>query len=203
MSAMAEPLLEYRSMTHHGSAHQATRGTSSPGFSLIELLIVVGLASTLMAVSLPILADVSEAAKLNEAVRSVERELQGARLRAVNINRPLRVRVNCPAAGSFRTVEVIGTAADSAANRCLESAFPYPAFDADLMTRPNYDGPVLLLPAGATATSRVLQFEPNGTAFEVVAGAAQIISTPVTIVVARGGKTKSVTVNGAGKIKVQ
>jgi prepilin-type N-terminal cleavage/methylation domain-containing protein len=200
---MAEPLLEYRTMTHHCTAHEAAPGSLSRGFSLIELLIVVGLASTLMAVSLPILADVSEASKLNEAVRGVERELQGARLRAVNLNRPLRVRVNCPATGSFRTVEVIGTAADSAANRCAEAAFPYPAPDADLMTRPNYDGPLLLLPAGATATSSILQFEPNGTAFEVVAGAAQIIATPVTIVVTRRGKSKSVTVNGAGKIKAQ
>ena len=190
-------------MTHHLTAHEATPGTLSRGFSLIELMIVVGLATTLMAVSLPILADISEASKLNEAARSVERELQGARLRAVNINRPLRVRVNCPAAGSFRTVEVIGTAADSAANRCVQAAFPYPAPDADLMTRPNYDGPVLLLVAGATATSRILQFEPNGTAFEVVGGAAQVISTPVAIVVTRRGKTKSVTVNGAGKIRVQ
>ncbi len=190
-------------MTLHGTAHGGTPGTSARGFSLIELMIVVGLATSVMAISLPILGSVSEAAKLNEAVRGVERELQGARLRSVNINRPLRVRVNCPAAGSFRTVEVLGTAADSAANRCTEAAFPYPAPDADLMTRPNYDGPLLVLPTGATATSKILQFEPNGSAFEVVAGAAQNISTPVTIVVTRNGKTKSVTVNGAGKIKVQ
>jgi Tfp pilus assembly protein FimT len=57
---------------------------------LVELMIVVAFAGTLMAVSVPILRDISETSKLNEAVRTVERELQGARLRAVNVNRPLR-----------------------------------------------------------------------------------------------------------------
>ena len=33
-------------------------------------------------------------------------------------------------------------AADTAANRCQESAFPYPAVDDNPLTRPNLDGPV-------------------------------------------------------------
>ena len=43
----------------------------------------------------------------------LEREFQSARLRAVIANRSLRVRLNCPAAGYYRTVEVLGTAADT------------------------------------------------------------------------------------------
>ena len=62
------------------------------------------------------------------------------------MNRPLRVRINCPATGYIRTVEVLGTAADTAANRCLITAYPFPAADTDMMTRPNYDGPVRMLP---------------------------------------------------------
>jgi len=106
----------------------------SRGFSLTELMVVVGVATTLMAMSVPIVSDITQSTKLNEAVRLVERELQDARLRAVNVNRPLRVRLNCPSSGYIRTVEYIGTTADSSSNRCLVSAYSFPADDHDLMT---------------------------------------------------------------------
>lgn len=178
---------------------------ASGGFSLVELMIVVAFAGTLMAISVPILSDISQTTKLNEAVRMVERELQGARLRAVNINRPLRVRLNCPAAGYLRTVEFIGggSTADNSSNRCVLSAYPFPAGDTDTMTKPNYDGPMEVIPTGATMTTAVLEFEPDGTTYNVVSGAQQPISTPVTITVTRNGKSRTVTVNGAGKILLQ
>jgi prepilin-type N-terminal cleavage/methylation domain-containing protein len=177
--------------------------TSAHGFSLVELMVVVTLGVTLTAISLPILLDVSKTAKLNDAVRAVEGELQGARLRAVNLNRPLRVRLNCPAEGYLRTVEVIGTSEDNSTNRCLLSAYPYPAADTDLMTKPNYDGPMRTLPTGATVTSAVFEFEPDGTVYKVVSGTAQSMPSSETIAVSRSGKSKSVTVNGAGKIQLQ
>ena len=176
---------------------------SARGFSLIELMIVVGFAIVMMAVSVPILTDISRTTKLNDAVRSVERELQSARLRAVILNRPLRVRLNCPGNGYLRTVEVIGTTEDDSTNRCLLSAYPYPAADTDLMTKPNYDGPMRTLPTGATVTSGVFEFEPDGTANMVVSGTTQSIPSSETITVTRNGKSKSVTVNGAGKIQLQ
>jgi hypothetical protein len=115
------------------------------------------------------------------------------------------VRLNCPAAGALRTVEFIGggSTADDASNRCVLSAYPFPAGDTDAMTKPNYDGPMEVIPTGATMTTAVLEFEPDGTAYNVVSGAMQPISTPVTITVTRNGKSKTVTVNGAGKILLQ
>ncbi len=176
---------------------------SARGFSLVELMIVVGFATVMMAVSVPILTDISRTTKLNDAVRSVERELQSARLRAVNLNRPLRVRLNCPGNGYLRTVEVVGATVDDATNRCLLSAYPYPAADTDLMTKPNYDGPLRTLPTGSTVTSAIFEFEPDGTAYKVVSGTAQSITSSETITVTRSGKSKTVTVNGAGKIQLQ
>ena len=166
-------------------------------------MLAIAFAATIMAISVPVVSDISQTTKLNEAVRMVERELQGARLRAVNVNRPLRVRLNCPAANYLRTVELIGGAEDSSGTRCLESAYPYPAPDQDLMTKPNYDGPIRLLPSGATVTDAVIEFEPDGTAYTIVANAPQNITSPVTITVMRSGKSKTVTVNGAGKIQLQ
>ena len=40
---------------------------SARGFSLIELMIVVGFATVMMAISVPILTDISQTTKLNDA----------------------------------------------------------------------------------------------------------------------------------------
>jgi Tfp pilus assembly protein FimT len=176
---------------------------SEAGYSLTELMFVVAAMATLMAISVPALMDVSEGTKLNSATREVERELQSARLKAVSANRLLRVRLNCPGEGYFRTVEVLGNAADSAANRCMPSAYPFPPPDTDVSTRPNYDGPVRVLPIGATVSTAEIEFRPDGTAASVVANVAQPITQPLTITVTRREKSKSVTVNAAGKIQLQ
>jgi len=180
------------------------RPVSERGFSLTELMVVVALAGTLMAISVPLIANVTDGAKLNTAAREVERELQSARLKAVTVNRNLRVVTNCPATGYFRTVEVLGDdGADNASNRCLQSAYPFPPPDSDLMTRPNYDGPVHPLLNGATVSSADLEFRPDGTAYTVVSGTPQAIATTVTITITRNGKSKTVTVNAAGKVQLQ
>ena len=161
---------------------------------------VIAVAATMMAFALPILSDLGESSKLAAAAREVERELQSARLKAVTVNRLLRVRINCPTTGYFRTVEVLGNATDQATNRCVPSNYPFPAPDQDIITRPNFDGPVRVLSDGTTVTSEVLEFRPDGTAAQVVSNVAQNIATTVTITVTRRGKSKTVTVNGAGKV---
>jgi prepilin-type N-terminal cleavage/methylation domain-containing protein len=175
---------------------------SHRGFSLIELLMVIAVAATLAAISVPILMDVSEGTKLNAASREIERELQSARLKAVSVNRILRVRLNCPAEGYYRTVEYLANAADDSTNRCLMSSYPFPAPDVDLATRPNYDGPTRVMTEGATVTTAIIEFRPDGTAYQVVSNVASPIGTPVTLTVTRNSKSKTVTVNGAGKIQL-
>lgn len=176
---------------------------SSRGFSLTELVFVVAMLGTLIAMAVPVMKDMTASIKLNEAARMVEREMQDARLKAVSSNRVIRVRLNCPAAGYIRSVEVLGTAADTAANRCTTTAYPFPAPDLDIMTRPNFDGPVRTLPNNATVTSEVLQFSPDGTAANVVAGVATTIAAPVTVTITRESQSKTVTVNNVGKVQLQ
>src|SRR5689334_10543104 len=173
------------------------------GFTVVEMLMVVSMIGVLAVIALPVMKDMTASIKLNEASRLVEREMQDARLKAVASNRVIRVKLNCPATGYIRSVEVLGTAADSASNRCLTTAYPFPPPDDDIMTRPNFDGPVRTLPNGATVTNQVLQFSPDGTAATVIAGVATSIVTPVTVTIARDGKSKTVTVNNAGKIQLQ
>jgi prepilin-type N-terminal cleavage/methylation domain-containing protein len=174
------------------------------GFSLVELMLTVAVAVTLLTIAVPVMTDMSDSSKLNTAAREIERELQSARLKSVSTNRLLRVRLNCPGTGMYRTVEYVASAAvDDATNRCSDSAYPFPAPDMDVMTRPNYDGPLRYLPLGATVDSTIFQFQPDGTATTIVSNVVTPIVTPVTVTVTRKGKTKSITVNAAGKIQLQ
>jgi Tfp pilus assembly protein FimT len=157
-----------------------------------------------MVVGLPVMKDLTESIKLNEASRMVERELQSARLQAVAVNRVLRVRFNCPDMGYLRTVEVTGSATiDDATDRCLPSRYPFPASDNDLMTRPNFDGPVRVLPNEAVVSSLTFQFSPDGTAASVAGGTVSPITTPASFTILRHGKARTVTINNVGKIQLQ
>jgi len=173
------------------------------GFSVSEMLIVVAAIATLSVIALPVMKDMTASIKLNEAARLVEREMQDARFKAVASNRVIRVRLNCPSTGYIRSVEVLGTAVDDAPNRCMTTAYPFPPADTDIMTRPNFDGPVRPLPNGATVGNAVLQFSPDGTAMQVLNGVPTTIAVPVAVAITRDGKSKTVTVNNAGKIQLQ
>ena len=179
------------------------RARNDRGFSVIELMMVVLMIGTLAAIAMPVMKDMTASIKLNEAARMVEREMADARLKAVSSNRVIRVRLNCPAAGYIRSVEVLGTAADDASNRCSTTAYPFPPPDDDIMTRPNFDGPVRVLSSPATVTSEVLQFSPDGTAVNVISGVPTTITTPVTVTISRSGKSRTVTVNNVGKVQLQ
>ena len=171
------------------------------GFSLIDMLIVIALISIIAGIAVPAFGNLSESLKLASSAREVERELQTARLKAVTSNRPIRVRFNCPVAGQYRVVELIGSvsvphANDSALNRCQESVYPYPAADREPLTRPNHDGPVRRLPDkvsfGAAAN---LEFRPDGTVRKVDGTAM-----PTEITVVKGTDVRKVTVNSLGKV---
>ena len=171
------------------------------GFSLTELLLTVAMGATLTAMAVPLTADITASIKVGEAARLIERELQDARLRAVSTNQRLRVRVNCPSTGFLRTVEVLGTTADTAADRCLPTTYPFPPDD-NLITRPNYDGPVRTIPHETTATTTTLEFQPDGTVQLIVAGVAQRITADQTITITRRSLSRVVRVNGAGRVKL-
>jgi prepilin-type N-terminal cleavage/methylation domain-containing protein len=179
------------------------RSRNDRGFSLTELVFVVAMLGTLIAMAVPVMKDITASIKLNEAARMVEREMQAARLKAVSSNRVIRVRLNCPATGSIRSVEVLGSPDDTAADRCATTRFPFPAPDNDMMTRPNFDGPVRYLPNGASVTTSVIQFSPDGTAMSVVNGTPTTLVSPLTVTVMRQSASKSMTVNNAGKVQLQ
>jgi prepilin-type N-terminal cleavage/methylation domain-containing protein len=181
------------------------------GFSLIELLTVCALVGIVSVIGMPLLGQIGGAIELGEAARQVERELQSARIAAVSANQPMRLMFNCPAAGQYRLVELIGTpgvpaSADGVVGRCSSSTYPFPAPDNNPITRPNNDGPLRNLSANVTFTTvTTIEFWPDGTAHTNTGGTnpwPPIAAAGTNIVLTRGSKTRSIVVNGSGKIQL-
>jgi Tfp pilus assembly protein FimT len=185
------------------------------GFTLIDMIAVLALISTMAAIAIPELNDTVSRMRLGMATRSVERELEWARLKAVSTNRPMRVHFDCPAAAELRVVELIGTPSapdpkDTAADRCDETKYPYSyaGGDQNPLTRPNNDGPVRYLEQGVTfAASQTLEFWPDGSvhADAGVGTPWPPVASPgatITLSAARYNQTKNITVNGLGKIQM-
>lgn len=184
------------------------------GFSLIDMVAAVAVMATVMAIATPPMVNMADAYKLGTAARTIERELQFARLKAVSTESQMRVRFNCPTTNQIRVVELIGTIyvpdandADSVTNRCSETAYPYKATGADTsrLTKPNNDGPLRYLDSSVTITaSQTLEFWPDGSV-HAANGATNpwpsIGSAGVTITVTRKGVSKNIVVNGLGKIQ--
>jgi prepilin-type N-terminal cleavage/methylation domain-containing protein len=184
---------------------------SQSGFSLIELLMVTALVGIVSVIGLPLLGQISGTIELGEAARQVERELQSARMTAVSANQPMRVMFDCPSAGEYRMVELIGTpgvpaAGDGVTGRCSATTYPFPAPDNNPITRPNNDGPVRRLASLVSiTTSTTIEFWPDGTAHTNTGGTnpwPPIASPGTYIILTRSGKTKSILVNGIGKIQL-
>ncbi|HET9371637.1 MAG TPA: prepilin-type N-terminal cleavage/methylation domain-containing protein [Vicinamibacterales bacterium] len=186
---------------------QGSSVSNERGFSLIELIMVMAAMVTLAAVLVPSFKTLTLSMKARDAARKVERELQTARLKAVTVSRTLRVRFNCPSAGQFRIIELTGIAAtDGSANRCSQTAFPFPAPIDTLKATPQFDSPVFSLPTGTTiaGTTLAFEFDPRGNVYAVNTGTGTVtkLTADASIAVARYGWTNTVTINALGKIKL-
>lgn len=181
------------------------------GFSLIDIMVTLLVMGIVLASAIPGFRDFSGTFRLEQNTREVERVLQSARLKAVTANRPIRVRFNCPAAGGYRMVELLGTpsvplAADLANDRCLTTAYPFPAADRNPLTLPNHDGAPQTLGTGVTfGAAATLEFWPDGTVHKQVASESPWTTVPAagtSVTLVKNATIKTIKVNGLGKIEL-
>ncbi len=181
------------------------------GFTLIELMAVLAVFGIIALASVPALADAAGGVKLGQGLGEVKQELEMARLRAVASNRPIRVRFNCPAAGQYRAVELIGTLdapdeADASPARCSDVTYPYPAADRDPSMRPNHDGPLRRLdPSLSFGAAPTLEFWGDGSVHQQVGAGypwPEVEAAGAAVTIRKGSTVKTITVNGFGKIRL-
>lgn len=107
------------------------------GFTLLEILVVMGVAGVLAAVALPGMLAALERNRVITGTDLLASQLRQARLAAITRNTAFVVRFDCPATGAVRVLAWTGNAAvDDAGNRCS-------------LNQPN-DGSPVYLPTGVT-----------------------------------------------------
>ncbi len=170
------------------------RRDNQGGFSLLEILVVVGIFGVLAAVGLPVVSSGLRQYALNTAARNVAAEIRSARYAAVAKNRTLRLRFNCPGANQFRLVEFTNNPTiDDDTDRCSPGAYPYP--DTTPTVAPNADGEVMSLDPGINFGSvATLEFSPTGR----VTG-----TTALLIEVTDGRQVRRLTIAPSGRITEQ
>lgn len=169
---------------HWPSACSTVGMRQERGFSLIELIVVVGLIGVLAAVSVPTFLESNRRNALWTGSERVGSLIRQTRLKAISQSATFIVRFDCPAANQLRALIVTGNPGiDSAANRCTN-------------VQPG-DSEVVVLPTGVTYDAEdatELQVTPRGV-FTAVGD-----TIPLIITTSYGVSTRTVTVSATGQI---
>ena len=146
--------------------------TGADGFTLLEILIVVGLIAVLAGATVPTLTDAIQRYSLMTASQEVVSTIRGARHQAVGQNRVLRVRFDFPAAGQYQVLD----AADAAV------------------------GDVKTLPEGALfgAVSGDIQITTSGRMTDLAGNT----TTETIVVSNDDGQTRTITVSASGRVQL-
>ena len=156
------------------------------GFSLLEVVVVVGVAGVLAAVTVPGMLTALERNRVVTGSELVGATFREARLAAITRNSAFRVRFNCPVDGAVRFLAVTGDASiDNASDRCD-------------MTQPN-DGPALYMPDGITFGGDAPPiFEVSGRGEFSAPG----FTLPRVLSVSHGDYHRNITIFASGRVRI-
>lgn len=157
---------------------------SERGYTLIEVLIVVGLIGIITAISVPVFIESNARSSLWTGAEQIGATIRSARFRAISQNATYRVVFNCPNANELRTLVVTGDpAVDDDAGRCGVTL--------------DGDSGIIELPGGVVYDSDDATYlQVNGRGIFTAAGGP----IPLTITVTHGAPTRTLTVSGTGQV---
>src|SRR4029453_1209656 len=158
---------------------------SERGYSMVELLITLGLIGVVSAISVPVFMESNARSALWSGSEQIGASIRSARLKAISQNTTYRVTFNCPDPNERRTL--IGTGdkkVDEDKGRCSQTLVG--------------DSGIVQLPVGVA-----YKVDDKATALEVTGRgifSANGGGIPLTITVTHGAATRTLTVSGTGQI---
>jgi len=157
---------------------------SQRGFTLIEIMMAVGLIGVVTAISVPVFIQSMALNSLWTGSELIGSTIRQTRLKAVSENSTYRVVFSCPSAGSLRSLVVTGDPlVDDAVDRCNQTL--------------DGDSGIFQMPASVT-------YDPDlATALQVTGrGIFTAIgdSIPLTISVNYGASLRTLTVSATGQL---
>ena len=152
---------------------------SSRGFTLIELMIAMGIAGILAAVAVPVFIESSARNAVWTASETIGSQIRQARLKAISRNRSFQVRFDCPAVGQLRVLAVDAATIDDP-DRCDVNE--------------EFDSGVFAMPT-AVSFGNVDTLEVNSRGIYTSDGVI-----PQTITVTYGANQRTLTVSATGQI---
>jgi prepilin-type N-terminal cleavage/methylation domain-containing protein len=170
-------------------------GRCTKGFTLVELLIVVGIVAIVFSTALPIITTTITSMHLGSAASSLAGAIQSTRYQAISIGCPYTLTV-LPASNSYQlaTEPVSGTPPSCGTTYVNVNpgisgtscgACPIPFASADIST--TFNTPILLNPSGTVAA---------------VGSSTVPASFSIVLAMAGSAATKTVSVTGVGNVKV-
>ena len=157
---------------------------SQRGYTLVEIVVVVGLIGIISAISVPVFIQSNARSALWTGSELIGATLRQARMKAISQNTLYRVVFSCPSPNTLRTLIVTGDpTVDDAVDRCSQT------FDGDTG--------IIEMPTSVTytpGTATGLEITGRGT-FTATGDAV-----PLTINVNYGSTLRTLTVSATGQI---
>jgi len=159
---------------------------SSAGYTLIEILIVVGLIGIVSAISIPVFISSSALNDLWTSSETLGALIRQTRLKAISRNTTFEIRFNCPSVGNARGLIMTGDPAiDDIGTRCS--------------TTTEGDSEVVAMASGVAYDSDgSTGLQVTGRGAFTAEGAS--VSIPLTITVTQGSRSRYLRVSPTGQI---